>query len=273
MTITMRRNLVIAFVLIFLSLSLILLDARGALDNPRDLLSNVVSPVGNSLTRFGERVRGVGERNDSELEQQLRAVSAERDALLAENARLRELNRDVEQLREQLGFQQARPDLQLLQADVIGRDPQGREQYIIINRGSDDGIRVGMAVVSPNFLVGQVASVESGRSRVLLVIDSSFQTGAWLQAAQQEGIVYGRWQAGGRVVMRHLPIDTQLIEGELVVTSGRTELVPAGLVIGTIEGGIRNPLRNEIELEVVPLADFDNLRTVTVITGEGQPTS
>jgi rod shape-determining protein MreC len=273
MTITMRRNLVLAFTFVFISLALILLDARGALDGPRELLANGVSPAGQALTRFGERVRGVGERSDSELEQELRAVAAERDALLRENARLRELTRDVEQLREQLGFQQARPDLQLLQADVIGRDPQGREQYLIINRGADDGLRVGMAVVSPNFLVGQITAVEPGRARVLLVIDSSFRTGAWLQAAQQEGIVYGRWQAGGRVVMRHLPIDTQLIEGELVVTSGRTELVPAGLVIGTLSGGVRNTLRNEVELEVVPLADFDNLRTVTVITGEGPPPS
>jgi rod shape-determining protein MreC len=272
MTITMRRNIVLAFTLIFISLALILLDARGTLDNPKSLLSSAVSPLGQTLTRLGDRIGGVGERSQSDLERDLRAVSAERDALLAENARLRELGKDVDQLREQLGFQQARPDLQVLPADVVGRDPQGREKFIVINRGSDDGIQVGMAVVSPNFLVGQVTEVEANRSRVLLVIDSAFQTGARLQLAQQDGIVYGRWQAGGRVVMRHLPIDTEIVEGELIVTSGRTENVPAGLVIGKILNVSRDPLRNETELEVLPIADFENLNAVSVILGDESTT-
>lgn len=284
MTITMRRNIVLVLTLILCSLALILLDARGALDNPRDLLSRAISPVGGALTRLGDRVGGVGERSQSDLERQLIAVSAERDALLAENARLREVGRDVEQLRDLLGFQQSRPDLEVLPADIVGRDPQGREQFVIINRGSDDGVEVGMAVVKPRFpigqdtpvdagfLVGQVTSVEAGRSRVLLIIDSSFQTGARLQSAEQEGIVYGRWQAGGRVVMRHLPFDTEMVDGDMIVTSGRTEHVPAGLIVGTVHAFERDPLNNEMVIDVMPLVDFDDLSAVAVITGEQEST-
>lgn len=263
----MRRNLVLAFTLVLVSLSLLLLDARGALDGPKSIVSGGVSPVGNALTRAGDRVRGIGDRNDSALQEQLREVSEERDALLAERARLIELSAEVDQLRDLLGFQQSRPDLQLLQADVVSRDPQSREKFIVINRGSDDGVEVGMAVVSPHYLVGQVTSVEPGRARVLLVIDAGFQTGARLQNARHEGIIYGRWQAGGRVTMRHLPVDTEIVDGELVVTSGRTEHIPAGLVIGVILSQSTDQLRNETELEVLPLVDFDELIAVTVITG------
>jgi rod shape-determining protein MreC len=267
MTITMRRNLVLVFTLVLVSLSLILLDARGALDGPKSIVSAGVSPVTGAFTRAGDRVRGLGERSDSELLEQLEQVSAERDALMAERANLIELAAEVEQLRELLGFQQSRPDLQLLQADVLTRDPQSREKFIVINRGSNDGIKVGMAVVSPYYVVGQVTAVEPDRSRVLLVIDAGFQTGARLQNARHEGIIYGRWQAGGRVTMRHLPVDTEIIEGELVVTSGRTEHVPAGLVIGVILSESQDQLRNETELEVLPLVDFDDLNAVTVIIG------
>lgn len=267
MTITMRRNLLLTFTLILVCLSLILLDARGALDAPKSLVSAAISPLSKGLNNAADRVRGAGSGGDSDLAEQLKLVSEERDALLAERARLIELNAEVDQLRELLGFQQARPDLDMLQADVVSRDPQSREKFIIINRGSDDGIEIGMAVVSPYYLVGQVTSVEPNRARVLLVIDAGFQTGALLQTARHEGIVYGRWQAGGRVTMRHLPVDTELVDGELVVTSGRTDHVPAGLVIGVILGMTQDQLRNETELEVLPLVEFDDLRVVTVITG------
>jgi rod shape-determining protein MreC len=267
MSITMRRNLVLVFTLVLVSLSLLLLDARDALDGPKSVVARGVSPVGSALTRAGDRVRGIGDRSDGTLQEQLREVSEERDALLAERARLIEQAAEVEQLRELLGFQQSRPDLELLQADVISRDPQSREKFIVINRGSDDGVEVGMAVVSPHYLVGQVTSVEPNRARVLLVIDAGFQTGARLQIARHEGIVYGRWQAGGRVTMRHLPVDTEIVDGELVVTSGRTEHIPPGLVIGVILEQATDQLRNESELEVLPLVDFDELIAVTVITG------
>ncbi|HUG13623.1 MAG TPA: rod shape-determining protein MreC [Thermomicrobiales bacterium] len=267
MTITLRRNLVLAFTLMLVSLSLILLDARGAIDGPKSLLTSGVSPISEALTRAGNKARGIGDRSDSELQQQLEQVSAERDALLAERAELIERASEADQLRELLGFQQSRPDLHLLQADIVSRDPQSREKFLVINRGSNHGIQVGMAVVSPHYLVGQVTSVEPNRARVLLVIDAAFQTGALLQHARHEGIIYGRWQAGGRVTMRHLPLETEIIDGELVVTSGRTELVPPGLVIGVILSETSDQPRNETELEVLPLADFDELSVVTVVIG------
>lgn len=269
MTITFRRNAVLIAVLVIISLLLILLDGRNKLDSPKGLLTGVITPVGQGLTHLGERIADLREA-DSDLGKQLQQVTAERDVLLAENAKLRVQAEEVEQLREQLGFQDARPELTLLSADVVLRDPQGREKFIVINRGSNDGVQMGMAVVSPNYLVGQVIDVEPDRARVLLVIDSGFQTGARLQLSGQEGVVYGRWQSGGRVIMKHIPVETQVVagdEGELVITSGKTARIPEGLIIGKVIGVKKDELRNETEAEVLPIVDFDNLQSVTVIIG------
>ena len=266
-----RSTLVLLAGLVLLALFLMLLDSRDRLDGPKSLIVTIVSPLEESLTDLGQRVSNIGEGGNDDMLQQLEAVTAERDQLLKENAELRELGREVEQLRDLLEFRQANPQLALVTADVISRDPGSREQYLIINQGSNAGIEVGMPVLSPHFLVGQVTEVEPDRSRVLLVIDSSFQTGARIQGLEAEGIVYGRWQFGERAVMRHVPVDVEIGTDALAVTSGTTDRVPAGLVIGKVMEVHRDEVQNETQLDILPLVDFAELSSVTVITGETSP--
>lgn len=250
-----------------LSALLIVLDSRNSLDSPKGLSGEIITPLTNAVSNLGERVRGV-RSSDSELQSELDEIKTQRDTLLAENARLYELVAEVDQLREQLDFQHTRPELEILSANVISRDPLSLEKFIVIDRGSDQGVEVGMAVVSPQFLIGQVVEVDPGRSRVLLLIDNGFQTGAQLQISRGAGVLYGRWQSGGRAEMRHVPLDTDVVSQELVVTSGVTEGIPEGLIIGQIEDLHRDELGNEITISVIPLVDFDDLQTVSVILGE-----
>jgi rod shape-determining protein MreC len=268
-----RSTLVLLACLVLLALFLMLLDSRNQLDGPKSLVVSIVSPVGKSLTGLGDQVSNIGQGGNDNLRQQLEEVTEERDQLLQENAELREQGREVEQLRDLLEFRQANPQLTLVTAEVVSRDPGSREQYVVINQGSNAGIEVGMPVLSPHFLVGQVTEVEPDRARVLLIIDSSFQTGARIQGLEAEGIVYGRWQFGERAIMRHLPVDVQVSTDALVVTSGKTDRVPAGLVIGKVMEVNRDEVQNETTLDVLPLVDFAELSSVTVITGETGETS
>jgi rod shape-determining protein MreC len=250
-----------------LSLLLTVLDGRDMLDPVKSLLGGFVTPISRTLTGAGASLNS-GSSADGDLSQRLEDVTLERDELVAENARLRELVAENDELRSQLGFQETHPELTAVTASVVGRDPAGIEKFILIDRGSNDGIRVGMGVVSPNFLVGEVIEVDENRSKVLLMIDAGFQTGARLQISRGTGIVYGLWQAGGRAEMRHIPIDTDVNPEEIIVTSGRSLMIPEGLIIGKILETHRDELGSEITLSVLPLVDFDTLETVTVITGE-----
>lgn len=274
MTIVQRRNIILIIVLVSISLLLILLDSRNRLDRPKGLAGTILAPIAGLLTDFGDQIVGLNDNSATDVDRELADLRDRYDALLAENAQLQEAEQRVAELEGLLDFQESQPDLSVLSADVLLRDPQSREKIIVINRGANDGVRVGMPVVSPNFFVGQVTEVEPNRARVLLVVDSGFQTGARVQGSDRDGIVYGQWQEGGRVVMRHVPIDTPVRAGEdgdLVVTSGRTEGVPPGLIIGKVLEERQNTLQNEIELEVVPLVDLDNLQAVSVILGGGSP--
>ncbi len=268
MTLTMRHTATLIAGILILSLVLIVLDGRNYLDRPKDLLGGVVSPVAGRLTDFGGRFSSSRTATDDELLAENEELRSERDTLLAENARLRELEATVEQLQAQLEFQEARPNLTSVPANVISRDPQSREKFIIIDRGSADGIDIGMPVVSPYFLVGHITEVEPNRAKVTLTVDSAFQIGAILQNSRGMGIVYGRWQEGGRMVMRHIQADTAIEENELVVTSQLTDGIPEGIIIGTVIEIQRDDLRNEVQVTVNPAVNFDSLQTVTVITGE-----
>ena len=262
-----RQLILLIGSLLVLSLLLIVLDGRDVLDGPKSLVGGLVTPIGRALTGAGSSLNS-DSNVDGDVLQQLEDVTRERDELAAENARLRELVAEVDQLRSQVGFEETHPELTAVTAAVIGRDPTGVEKFILIDRGSNDGLEVGMAVVSPNFLVGEVIEVDENRAKVLLMIDAGFQTGARLQISRGSGIVYGLWQAGGRAEMRHIPIDTEVNPEETIVTSGRSLMIPEGLIVGKILEVHRDELGSEITLSVLPLVDFDTLETVTVITGE-----
>jgi len=273
MSATARRNLAVIAAVVVAALLLMFADTRGWLNAPKRVADAVVSPVSSALTSLGMGIGSDKPGGDPSLRQQLDEVTAERDALLAENAKLKELSSEVENLRQQLNFQESRPDLTYVTAEVISRDPESREKFVIINRGSDDGLQLGMAVVRPNFLVGQITEVEAHRAKVLLIIDSGFQTGGRLQMARAEGILYGLWQEGGRVEMRHIPYDVNIDDREVVVTSGKSAGIPEGLVVGKVMEIKKDQAKNETVVEILPLVNFDNLESVTVITGTtpGQP--
>lgn len=267
MTMTLRQTAALLAALLVLSLGLIVLDGRNQLNGAKGMLGDIVAPVGEGLSDLGGRFSSGRQVGDAELIAENERLQDENDRLLADNARLQTLEPRVEQLEAQLDFQEDHPLLLDVTAGVVGRDPQSRERFLIIDRGSTDGVAVGMPVVSPHFLVGQVVEVDANRSRVLLVVDSAFQTGAQLQSSGDGGVVYGRWQAGGRMVMRHIPPDSEVAENELVITSGLTSGIPAGLIIGQVIGVERDELRNEVQADVIPAVNFETLQSVTVITG------
>lgn len=261
-----RRSAILLGGLLLAALFLLLLDSRGLFTAPRRLATTLIDPAAAQLSSLGERVRGDGP-SDSELQRQLDAVTDERDELMRENELLRAEASRVEELENLLNLQQ-QTDLAIVNADVILSDPQSRDKFLIINKGSDDGLYVGLPVLSPNFLVGYIDEVEPNRARILLVIDQTFQTGARIRDAQDdgaEGIVYGEWQLGGRAVMRHVARDLEIPDQAIVVTSGKSLGIPEGLIIGTVQSYERNDLRNEMELQIVPQVDFDDLSTVAVI--------
>jgi rod shape-determining protein MreC len=245
------------------------LDRGNALDPLRDGLSQVFAPISTTFEEIGQRSSG-----GTDLDKQLAAVTAERDKLQAENIKLQAVEQENANLRKQLGAQEARPDLAYFSARVIGRDPSGAQLSIIINKGSADGVQKGMAVVDPNFYVGQVSEVQEHTAKVLLIGDQNASVGAMLVDAKADGIVYGRWQSGGLLTMEHVNKDVKPKEKEWVVTSdvaaSETARVPANIPIGIVVGEpVLNAQKDQLEITVQPAANVEQLDTVWIAVPHG----
>lgn len=264
-SLTTRQTFALVALFVITSVAFIQLDNRDALDPVKSGLRQVVSPVSHVFDRIVDRTG-----DQSSLAKQLATVTAERNALLAENAQLKAQADEVTQLRAQLGLKQDHPGWVTVQANVITADPANENKFITIDKGAADGIKVGMAVVDPKLYVGQVTQVWDHSARVTLIIDMSQQVGAEIQGVGADGVVYGMWQRGGRAEMRHVDRDIKLKGDELVVTSDKadssTAQVPGNIIIGRINGTpVRNDQSDSLTIPILPLCNFDNLRVVSVI--------
>lgn len=268
-SLTFRQTVILIVIFVLTCVGLIALDQQHRLQSARTPAEALVQPFQAALSRVGDRIHGFGSGSPSVSDQQLQALTAERNQLLAENARLKDLEQKVAELQKQLGFKQSRPELKVVSAAVVGHDPNGTTRTLVIDRGSNDGITPGMAVISPDFFVGQVTEVSADRSKVTLAIDSSSKIGAMLQASNTPGVVFGEWQAGGQMQLRYLDPAAAVNEGDVVVTSGQTARVPKGLVIGKVTGIHRNVQAAELTVDVTPLINFSTMQSVMVILSDG----
>lgn len=154
------------------------------------------------------------------------------DALI-ENARLHSLMSKSEALQQEVDYLKQN-NFEFKAAQVIGKSPHPGTQIYILDRGNNDGISVGMPVVyKDGILVGKIMDVDENSSRMILVTDSNSSIGAYIQnATNSPGIVVGK--LGLSLEMQLIPQSEQVVQDQIVVTSGIEENIPEGLVIGQV---------------------------------------
>ncbi len=191
-----------------------------------------------------------------ELEAQISRLQSEVIDLQQQLAEARVLSALVE-------FARVHPENRYVAAAVIGRDPSPFVKYVIINRGSDDGLRRGMPVVTAQGLVGRVAAVTAGAARVQLITDPSSSINVRMQPSGAEGMLVG--SLTGKLTLEMVPQQSPLQKGDLVLTSGLGGNYPANIIIGQVI----NVRGRETDLfksaDVQPTVDFSRLEIVLVI--------
>jgi rod shape-determining protein MreC len=171
---------------------------------------------------------------------------------------------EVQVLSSLLGFVRSNPENKYITAAVIGKDTSPFLRYIIINRGSDDGLRRGMPVVTSQGLVGRVAAVLPNAARVQLITDEAAQVNVRLQRSGAEGLLSG--SLTGDVSMQKIPQDASVDIGDVVLTSGLGGQYPADLMVGQVTGVRRLTYELFQSASVQPAADYSQLKIVLVIT-------
>lgn len=171
---------------------------------------------------------------------------------------------ETEILAALVDFSRTSPESTYKAAAVIGRDPSPFLHYIIINRGSNDGIRRGMPVVTNQGLVGRADAVISDAARVLLITDPASLVNIHLQNANTDAVLNG--SITGDISLDFISQNVTVEAGDLILTSGLGGGYPPDLIIGQIVN-LRS-LDYELfqQATVQPAVDFSRLSIVLVIT-------
>ena len=176
----------------------------------------------------------------------------------AENARLREL----------LAYKQSAQQFDLLAARVIGRDAALWTSTIVVDRGSKDGVRENMPVVTGKGLVGRVTEVAPISSKVQLILDVRSSVGTLVQRTESRvtGIVTGTMDNPYMPQMVNIPRNADVKDGDVVITSGFGGIYPKGIPIGQIvsQHSDDTGLLKVALLETA--VDFQRLEDVAIIT-------
>ncbi len=150
-----------------------------------------------------------------------------------------------------------------LAARVVGKDPTNWFKTILVNRGSRDGVKRNMPVISPDGLVGRVLEATLTTSTVQLFTDPVSAVGGLLQRTRVTGIVSGGLAAGARV--RYLPLLADVAVGDEVITSGMGGVFPKGIPIGRITAVDRRSGALFQEATLQPAADLSRLEEVLIV--------
>lgn len=178
------------------------------------------------------------------------------------NIQLKELRLSNSRLRNLLKFEKTITN-SVLSAEVIGKDPSPWFKTVLIDKGKNDGVEPGMAVVVPRGIAGQITDVSSNYSKVLLIIDHNSAVDALVQNDRARGIIKGgtEGQCLFKYVLRKHDIET----GDIVVSSGLDGVFPKGLAVGYISKVIKPKSGIFQEVTVTPYVDFEKLEEVLIV--------
>jgi rod shape-determining protein MreC len=178
------------------------------------------------------------------------------------NNQYKELKLSNTRLRKMLNFQETITK-RAIAAEVIGKDPSPWFKTIIIDKGKDDRVERGMAVVIPEGVVGQVIDVSSYYSKVLLIIDHNSSVDALLQRTRSRGIIKGG--ASGRCFFKYVLRKHDVEVGDRVVSSGLDDVFPKGLAIGHVYSITKPAAGIFQEITVTPYVNFEKLEEVLLV--------
>jgi rod shape-determining protein MreC len=183
-----------------------------------------------------------------------------------ERVRLSEDAEQAHRLQALLGFKE-QFIAKTMAAQVIGSSGSEQSRSIYIDKGSRDGIKPDMAVMTVDGIVGKVLRTFKSTSQVLLINDQSSGVGAILEKSRLQGVLRGT--PTGEVVLEKVMTDETVQPGERLLTSGGDQIFPKGLPVGTVTKVSPGP-ELFLNIRVKPSANLSKLEEVLVVTQQEQ---
>ena len=211
---------------------------------------------------------GGGESSSGMSDEDIATLKSENEQLRVLVAQLEEYRQQDQRLTALLGLSDTY-GLETVSARILSTT-SGWDQTATINVGSDNGIRVGMGVMSSCGLYGQVETVASNSAVVRLISDADSSVSAMIQGTRATGIVNGAYD--GSLEMEYVSVDTTVGEGDLVITSGAGGTYPKGIILGRVHSVEKDSSKLYYRIQIDPISPIRNCEEVLVLTGNEDST-
>ena len=190
-------------------------------------------------------------------------MRAELDRLKIRNAELEGRALEADRLEALFNFRNSHQEVPMVAASVIGASPDSGSQVLYINKGSRDGLRRDMGVITPDGVVGKILAVYPDTSQVLRLDDKESGVGALLSDTRTQGPVKGN--GAPLLSLDYISNDEKVATGEAVLTSGQDRIFPKDLPVGRVVDFVSDPKTPFMKIRVKPAAHLDRLEEVLVL--------
>lgn len=229
--------------------------------------SAIINPIQRVFVDLKNKIQG-NSVYFSEMEQ----IIAENEELKKKNSELETVLREFEMLKaenttlqEYMNLTDKYSSYQTIPAYVINKDVSNYSSTLVLNVGTNDGIRENMTVIADKGLVGHVISVSEKTCKVQVIIDSASTVSASISTTNESIICKGTLENDQILRASYIPTGAELIQGDSVYTSGIGGIYPKGIVIGSIKEIITTSNITDRYAIVEPAVDFSKIDTVLII--------
>lgn len=218
--------------------------------------------INGAANGVGDTVGGI--MNAGQIEGENRALKKQNATLIQTIIKLKSQAHDYGLMARMLRFEQPNSHMDYLPARVIYSDPTGLGAYIVINKGTRDGLHEGMTVLDQNgYFVGSVTDLTFNAARVLLMLSPSSSVAAMDLKTQAAGLIEGRYAS--RPQLKYVVTGSKLHTNDLIVTQGQANLYPRDLLMGQVISVHKSPQNVFQTADIRPAADFAHLEMVQIV--------
>jgi rod shape-determining protein MreC len=266
---TGKNPLIFLACIVLASLLLITVSIRYGKENLffESVIIRIFSPAQSLITQARASISGLLDRYFflTEVSQENNRLLKEVDQLTRRNSYLLETFKQQERIKQLQRASKTSKNgkVKSLMALVIGRDPTQWSKMIFIDKGTDDGIRGNVAVVTDAGIVGHIIHSTATTSKVLLITDSRSAVDSLFQKTRVPGVSTGTGE--GLCKIKFVPIDAELEVGDKVISSGLGGVFPKGWAVGTVVKTVKRKQELFQDVVVAPSVDLSRLEDVLVL--------
>ncbi len=236
----------------------------------KTVMESVVVPLQEGMNSIGE---WVGNKSDAlktvrKLKKENAKLSNKVAELTEENSLLAQNKYELERLRDMYQLDKDYSSYPKIGANVISKDAGNFFNIFTINKGSDDGIKKDMNVISGGGLVGLVFEVGKNYAKVRSIIDDESSTSVSFPNTSETAIVSGdlKLMKDNLMNITEISKDAKIAEGDMVVTSKISNKFLPGILVGYVMKTSKDPNELTQSGQITPVVDFQHIDEVLVIT-------